>query len=160
MKGYWKRKYHCRPLCGILRISTVCNISKPSISCSFLSLSLKKFRSEDGKYFFALGQGLAKSSVCAKSLQLCLTLCNPWNIVHQALLSMGFSRQEYWIWLPCPPPRDLPNPVIKPFLHWWVGSLPLSTTWEALAKGQILPATCFCQWSYWNTLLPVHLHLY
>ena len=27
---------------------------------------------------------------------------------------MGFSRQEYWCGLPFPPPRDLPNPGIKP----------------------------------------------
>ena len=27
---------------------------------------------------------------------------------------MGFSRQEYWSVLPCPPPRDLPNPEIEP----------------------------------------------
>ena len=27
---------------------------------------------------------------------------------------MGFSRQEYWSGLPCPPPEDLPNPGIKP----------------------------------------------
>ena len=27
---------------------------------------------------------------------------------------MGFSRQEYWSGLPCPPPGDLPNPGIKP----------------------------------------------
>ena len=27
---------------------------------------------------------------------------------------MGFSRQEYWSGLSCPPPRDLSNPVIKP----------------------------------------------
>jgi hypothetical protein len=26
---------------------------------------------------------------------------------------MGFSRQEYWSGLPCPPPGDLPNPGIK-----------------------------------------------
>ena len=26
----------------------------------------------------------------------------------------GFSRQEYWSGLPCPPPRGLPNPRIKP----------------------------------------------
>ena len=26
----------------------------------------------------------------------------------------GFSRQEYWSGLPCPPPGDLPNPGIKP----------------------------------------------
>ena len=29
-------------------------------------------------------------------------------------LSMGFSRQEYWSGLPCPPPGDLPNPGIEP----------------------------------------------
>ena len=26
---------------------------------------------------------------------------------------MGFSRQEYWNGLPCPPPGDLPDPGIK-----------------------------------------------
>jgi len=29
-------------------------------------------------------------------------------------MSMGFSRQEYWSGLPCPPPGDFPNPGIKP----------------------------------------------
>ena len=37
-----------------------------------------------------------------------------WTVAHQAPLSMGFSRQEYWGGLPCPPPGDLPNPGIKP----------------------------------------------
>ena len=37
-----------------------------------------------------------------------------WTIAHQAPLSMGFSRQEYWSGLPCPPPGDLPNPGIEP----------------------------------------------
>ena len=36
------------------------------------------------------------------------------TIAHQAPLSMGFSRQEWWIGLPCPPPGDLPNPGIEP----------------------------------------------
>ena len=27
---------------------------------------------------------------------------------------MGFSRQEYWSELPCPPPGDLPNPGTEP----------------------------------------------
>ena len=36
-----------------------------------------------------------------------------WTIAHQAPLSMGFSRQECWSGLPCPPPGDLPNPGIK-----------------------------------------------
>ena len=38
----------------------------------------------------------------------------PWTLAHQAPLSMGFSRQEYWSGLPCPPPGDLPNPGVEP----------------------------------------------
>ena len=30
------------------------------------------------------------------------------------LCPQGFSRQEYWSGLPCPPPGDLPNPGIEP----------------------------------------------
>ena len=37
-----------------------------------------------------------------------------WTVVCQAPLSMGFSRYKYWSGLPCPPPRGLPNPRIKP----------------------------------------------
>ena len=32
------------------------------------------------------------------------------TVAHQASLSMEFSRQKYWSGLPCPPPRDLPDP--------------------------------------------------
>ena len=32
----------------------------------------------------------------------------------QVPLAMGFSRQEYWSGLPCPPSGDLPNPGIAP----------------------------------------------
>ena len=32
----------------------------------------------------------------------------------QAPLLMGFSRQEYWSGLPCPPSGDLPNPGMEP----------------------------------------------
>ena len=38
----------------------------------------------------------------------------PWTVAHQAPLSMGCSRQEYWSGVPCPPPGDLPNPGIEP----------------------------------------------
>ena len=37
-----------------------------------------------------------------------------WTVAHQAPLSMGFSRQEYWSGLPCPPPGDLPDPRTEP----------------------------------------------
>ena len=50
----------------------------------------------------------------AKSLQLCLTLCDLWTVARQAPLSLGFSRQEYWSELPCLSPGDLPDPGIKP----------------------------------------------
>ena len=71
----------------------------------------------------ALTMGLIGSTVLhhqkcvhAKSLQLCPTLCDPvdWTVAHQDPLSMGFSRQEYWSGLVCPPPWDLPDPRIKP----------------------------------------------
>ena len=44
-------------------------------------------------------------------VQLCVTL---WTAACQAPLSMGFSRQEHWSGLPCPPPGDLLDPGIKP----------------------------------------------
>ena len=37
-----------------------------------------------------------------------------WTIAHQAPLSMGFFRQEYWSGLPFPSPGDLPDPGIEP----------------------------------------------
>ena len=40
-------------------------------------------------------------------------LANPQTVGHQAPLSMGFSKQEYWSGLPFPPSGDLPNPGIK-----------------------------------------------
>ena len=46
----------------------------------------------------------------AKSLQLCLTLYNPWIVACWAPLSMGFPRQEYWSGLPFPTTGDLPHP--------------------------------------------------
>ena len=36
------------------------------------------------------------------------------TVAHQAPLSMGFSRQEYWRGLPFPPSGDLPDPGLKP----------------------------------------------
>ena len=45
-------------------------------------------------------------------VQLVATL---WTVDHQVPLSMGFSRQEYWSGLPCPPPGDPPNPRTEPW---------------------------------------------
>ena len=48
---------------------------------------------------------------CFSHVRLFVTL---WTIDRQVPLFMGFSREEYWSGLPCPPPRDLPDPGIKP----------------------------------------------
>ena len=65
-------------------------------------------------------------------VQLFVTL---WTRAPQVPLSMGFSRQEYWSGLPCPPPRDLHNPGIKPMSlisSALAGRFFItSTTWEA-----------------------------
>ena len=37
-----------------------------------------------------------------------------WTVVHQAPLSMRFSREEYWSGLPFPSPGDLPDLAIEP----------------------------------------------
>ena len=51
----------------------------------------------------------------------------PWTVVLQALLSMEFSRQEYWSELPFHSPGDLPRLRIKPVSPAWkVDSLPVS----------------------------------
>ena len=57
---------------------------------------------------------LLHACVFAKSLQLCLTLCDPWTAVCQAPLSVEFSRQEYWRELPFPSSRDLPDLGTEP----------------------------------------------
>ena len=58
----------------------------------------------------------------------------PWTVACQAPLSMGFSRQEYWRGLPCPPPGDLPDLGIEPASPVSLaGSFFISSTaWEAL----------------------------
>ena len=65
-------------------------------------------------------------------VQLFVTL---WTVAHQAPLSMGFSRQEYWSGLPWPPSEDLPNPGIEPvsLRSPALASrlITISATWEA-----------------------------
>ena len=54
--------------------------------------------------------------------QSCLTLCDPMDyIAHQAPLSMGFFRQEYWNELPFPSSRDFLDPGIEPTFRALVG---------------------------------------
>ena len=52
--------------------------------------------------------------VKVKSLSCVRLFVTPWTVAHQAPLSIGFSRQEYWSGLPFPSPGDLPDPEIEP----------------------------------------------
>ena len=45
--------------------------------------------------------------------QSCLSV-TPWTVAYQVLLTIEFSRQEYWSGLPFPPPEDTPDPGIEP----------------------------------------------
>ena len=63
----------------------------------------------------SLSSHLSGAHVHAKLLQSWVQLfVTPWTEACQAPLSMGFSRQQYWSGLPCPPPGELPDPGIKP----------------------------------------------
>ena len=55
-----------------------------------------------------------KWKVKVKWLSRVRLLATPWTVDYQALLSIGFSRQEHWSVLPCPSPGDLLDPVIEP----------------------------------------------
>ena len=65
-------------------------------------------------------------------------LATPWTVAHQAPLSMGFSRQQYWSGLTCLPPWDLLNPGTEPVSltspALTVGFFTTRPTWEALNR--------------------------
>ena len=81
---------------------------------------------------------------CFSRLGLFATL---WTVAHQAPLSVGLSRQEYWSGLSFPPPGELPNPRIEPASLMSPASgggfFTTTDTWEAalklwwLSKGKI-----------------------
>ena len=82
-----------------------------------------------------------------------------WTVAHQAPLSVGFSRQEYWSGLPCLPPGYLPNLGIEPSSFMSpalvVGFLTTGATWEAHMYIYIF-GVCIIQWG----LMCVHICMY
>ena len=78
---------------------------------------------------------------------VCVCVCSvmsdsfaaPWTVAHQAPLSKGFPRQEYWSGLPFPSPGDLPHAGIEPSSPMSPalagGFFTTSATWEALQHG-------------------------
>ena len=89
-------------------------------------------------FHYRLLQDIYCNSLCY-SVCVCSVVSDsatPWTVAHQAPLSLEFSRQEYQGGLPFPPPRDLPNPGIKPTCPESAalagGFFTTSAPWEAL----------------------------
>ena len=91
-------------------------------------------------------QGGIKPRACVLShfsqVQVFVTL---WTADHQVLLSIGFSRREYWSRLPFPPPGIFPNPGIEPVVPALAGGFfTTRTIWETTIKAyRALQIDCF-----------------
>ena len=60
-----------------------------------------------------------------------------WTIARQALLSIGFPRQEYWSRWSCPSSGDLPDPGIKPTSPALVGGFFFTTEAPGKSKNSL-----------------------
>ena len=78
-----------------------------------------------------------KWKVKGKSLSHVWLLATPWTAAHQALPSMGFSRQEYWSGVP----------------------LPSSTTWLGKVNSEILLCGTSCQNSLYTMIPRVNMRI-
>ena len=66
--------------------------------------------------FCRIGISIVSYNSCAVLSRLVVSdSVTPWTVAHQALLPMGFSRQEYWSGLPRSPPGDLSDPGTEPW---------------------------------------------
>ena len=77
---------------------------------------LSPFLMFDGNISQVLPCSMLHNKVCMLLNHVWL-FSTPWIVACQALLSMGFFRQEYWSGLPFPSPGNLPNPGMEPGSH-------------------------------------------
>ena len=122
---------------------TLPSLGPPAAGCAawpcWVGTTLRVFWSTIACHLFSI----SNASLPAKWLQLCPALCdpvdcrffNPGNPGPSGSFVHGFSRQEYWSVLPCPPSGDLPNPGVKPLSLMSpalaVKFFTTSATWEA-----------------------------
>ena len=73
----------------------------------------------------------------------------PWTVAHQAPLSLGFPRQEYWSGLPFPSPGDLPWPRDRTRVSYIAGEF--FTNWTTrLRNANLTTRTCIFHLSCWQ----------
>ena len=85
--------------------------------CNNGTLPANLHTARKGEYYCQREKAIERAianSVCLSHICSVRLFVNPWTAACQGPLSMGFSRQEYWSGLPCPHPRDLPDPGIEP----------------------------------------------
>ena len=108
---------HLHTQCPLLPsgVHSFCKSLHPTPSCPFQGNSPKEVQIGDAKGMETprLRHHQRPSCVLSHSAFVLLFVI-PWPVAHQAPLSMGFSRQEYWSGLPFPPLGDLPDPGIEP----------------------------------------------
>ena len=90
----WERSYQLR-CWAVAYLKYMCLLSWPFCSLYDFGISRKQYKWE------------------CPLLSHIRFFVTPWTIAHQAPLSMGFSRQEYWSGLPFPSPGNLPNPGLN-----------------------------------------------
>ena len=130
--------FHLPPLCSIFIIKLKWRILK-FLTLKFFLLPIQQ--SSIGLVFFPLLHLLSLVNFQPKGANLNMPawvlirrvqlISTPWTIARQAPLSLGFSRQEHWSGLPCPPPANLPTQGLKlhlksPAQHRQMGSFPLA----------------------------------
>ena len=84
------------------------------------------------------------AAATAKLLQSCPILCDPTDSSHQAPLSLGYSRQEYWSGLPFPSPMHAW--MLSRFSHFRL----CATLWTAALQAPL--STGFSRLEYWSGL--------
>ena len=121
MSCFLRRSWRSKFLGSISKISNLIQNSLKTWclpALSMLSFEFKSITSQPGASLHALSLILCGDTWHWKwkcYLPSCVQLfVTSWTVAHQAPLSMGFSRQEYWSRLPFPSPRDLLDPGIEP----------------------------------------------
>ena len=98
-------------MCALMWVC-VCAVCNCQIWTWCYDLNMMVYITYDGRHHIR-HQESSFNCLKWKWLSCVQRFATPGTVAHQAPLSMGFSRQECWSVLPCPPPGDLPNPGIE-----------------------------------------------
>ena len=126
-------------------------------------------------FFIVLSLNVLLRACMPRSFRCVWLFMTQWTVAHQAPLSVGFSRQEYWSGLPFPPPGNLPHPGIEPtsllsstlaieFFTLVPPAKPVisSYTFYSLLPGFLLSGDriaqyVFCKLIFFSTVFEIHL---